>query len=856
MPGDARIEKKELFARLAEGHAAGITVATPNNRLAQSLRAEFDVFQISKGLQSWEDADILPLDAFVARSHENAIYADEGAKHPTLLTEAQALALWESIVQPSGLLAVSETATECAKAWRLAHQWRIEGALQLAGNDDTQAFARWAVEYRKRCAKQGWTDAARLPDRAKSLLEKKPKLLVAYGFDVLPPQTAEFLRGFDIELCFSGPGKRKANLARTLYPSARAELEAAARWARGRIEKGAKRVGLVVPRLESRRREVLRALARAGVPADVSLGEPLASYPIVDFALSVIGFSLEEKTFEEVSRIIRSPFLGGTAEELAARARLDARLRRRVGYRVSLAKVIAEIKGCDTLRFHFEKVFSVQKPKTGAPQSWAQYFTAVLDAAGFPGERALDTAEYQTRLKLNEALADFAKLDLVLRKIDGETALRQLRNLCGATLFQPERQAAPVQVLGILESAGLEFDALWVSGLTEEDWPLKPRPHPFLPLAAQRKARIPQASTEDSLAFDKRITEGWAGAAGEVVFSAYEKEEDRELLPSVLIAGAPEAKPDVPEVPNRRDLIFASSRFETLHDEKAPRVSNPVVPGGTRVLADQSACPFRAFARHRLGARELERPTAVLDTRGRGSLLHVLMAEIWKEVKGSEGLNADLSVVIARSAKKAVQELKIEGRFAELEIERLAKLAREWLELERLREPFEVIQIEEKKEFRVGALSLQGRIDRLDRLADGSNAVIDYKSGEHVTANEWEGPRPIEPQMTIYATGIAEPVGAVAFAKLKAGDLRFSGFSRTKGVMPKVKEAEHWPSLLKGWKAENERLAGQFAAGDARVDPKKLASTCRRCDLQPLCRVHERLSWDETAADDPAGERE
>ena len=84
MPGETRIGKQDLFARLAEGHAAGITVVTPNNRLAQSLRAEFDVFQTGKGLQSWEDADILPLDAFVARSHENAIYADEGAQHPLL----------------------------------------------------------------------------------------------------------------------------------------------------------------------------------------------------------------------------------------------------------------------------------------------------------------------------------------------------------------------------------------------------------------------------------------------------------------------------------------------------------------------------------------------------------------------------------------------------------------------------------------------------------------------------------------------------------------------------------------------------------------------------------------------------
>ena len=44
----------------------------------------------------------------------------------------------------------------------------------------------------------------------------------------------------------------------------------------------------------------------------------------------------------------------------------------------------------------------------------------------------------------------------------------------------------------------------------------------------------------------------------------------------------------------------------------------------------------------------------------------------------------------------------------------------------------------------------------------------------------------------------------------------------------------------------NERKAtsvpGVFAAGDATVDPKALLSTCRWCDLKPLCRVHERLT--------------
>jgi len=37
-------------------------------------------------------------------------------------------------------------------------------------------------------------------------------------------------------------------------------------------------------------------------------------------------------------------------------------------------------------------------------------------------------------------------------------------------------------------------------------------------------------------------------------------------------------------------------------------------------------------------------------------------------------------------------------------------------------------------------------------------------------------------------------------------------------------------------------LPGCVATGDARVDPKDLLNTCRYCDLQPLCRVYERVN--------------
>ena len=171
------ISRPELFARLTEGHAAGITVVTPNARLARSLVAAFDEFQISRNLASWEAADILPFGAFVERLWEEALYGPIGETRaesfPLLLTPAQEQHLWEAILADSGLLAVPQAAAQCREAWRLVHQWRIRAE---RGNEDAAAFAEWARQYEHRT--RGDTDAARLPDLMAGYLGrvKTPKL--------------------------------------------------------------------------------------------------------------------------------------------------------------------------------------------------------------------------------------------------------------------------------------------------------------------------------------------------------------------------------------------------------------------------------------------------------------------------------------------------------------------------------------------------------------------------------------------------------------------------------------------------------------------------------------------------------
>src|SRR3954462_9773323 len=151
------LDHSQLFARPAEAPAARLTIATPNQRLAQRLTLDFDGYQLARGLTSWEAADILPFGSWVERLWEEALYSDLGESLPLLLTPAQEQHLWEGILAKSGLLIVPQAAAQCREAWRLVHQWRI-GTVH-GTNEDALAFAQWSSAYKKQT--QGDTDAAR-----------------------------------------------------------------------------------------------------------------------------------------------------------------------------------------------------------------------------------------------------------------------------------------------------------------------------------------------------------------------------------------------------------------------------------------------------------------------------------------------------------------------------------------------------------------------------------------------------------------------------------------------------------------------------------------------------------------------
>jgi ATP-dependent helicase/nuclease subunit B len=886
----------------------GATLVTASQRLARHLASTYGAAQQAQGAPVWEAPDILPWQQWLERFWQESFGLLDADTPQLLLSDFQEQTLWEEVIRAADsepLLQVPAAARSAREAWQLLHAWKLTiPRSQESASEDVSAFARWAKAYGQRCTSGNWLDSARLPDAVRNAIaagrltpcmdaqvsreagrreRPPPRSLIIAGFDELTPQQEELLRAMraaGVTVTPLTPADQTARVARVGYDDRRTEIHAAAAWARAALEAGQTRIGVVVPDLSVQRATVVRLFDEALLPAallpgaevvrpyNVSLGESLASRPVIHAALLLLEFGTGSLPVARLGMLLRSPFLAGAVSEASARAQLDALLRQEGEETVSISALLrrantelAKPQAAAPQMYTQLRAWRDNIParsKQFIPSAWSEQFAALLKLAGWPGDGPLDSDSHQAVMAWRELLAAFAAQDVVSARSNYAEALATLRRMAGERVFQPQTPAAPVQVLGLLEASGLDFDSLWVMGLDDEGWPPSPRPNPFLPLDLQRTRGLPHASAERELEFARRLTERLAACAGNVVFSHPLNSGDEKRRASPLLQAFPELLPsDFPaSYPGLAAQLFAARAIETLSDEQAPALApGSAVKGGTRLFQYQAACPFRAFATLRLDARAPEEPEPGLDAKARGMLLHSALEVLWNALGSHAALCAmaegALMDAISAAVHAALEELArdrsqtLTGRFRDIEARRLTRLLRAWLEEEKQRAPFKVVAAEQKTTIKLGGLVVEGRMDRVDELDDGTRVILDYKSGE-TKIKKWEGERPDEPQLPLYAVDMhkRQPVAAALFAQLRAGDLAFNGLAARTGIAPKVKPAGDseaaWQAQLDAWQITLTTLAEAFRAGDARVDPKEFPQTCEHCGLQALCRVHER----------------
>ena len=889
-----------------------------------------------RALQSSTPA--LWLDALVSAALLRGEIAPSGAPG-TFLTRAQERSLWEQAIAADAGAAAElfdreGMALAAMEAASLQRNWRIDVDAALH-TEEYRAFLRWQRQVAEACRAGGWRSADevmawRIDCVARGIGGLPARIGIA-GFIAPDPLVSRLLAALEargVELfrvdfrrvdCGhgesghgeSGHGEsghgagvpaRGAEL-----PDAEAECLEAARWARDCLARGAagaarRRVRIAVADLPARRRRLEAALEEALHPDAVGAawaalerdyvfvaGSPLAAEPLVDVALRLLQILVHPQRVAQAGfgALLCGGGWSADVDEADARARIEAGLRELLPPETSLERLLravgrlaADTRAAPQLLAHLGALQDAARaaPRRQPASVWGGGFAALLAALGWPGQRPLLAAEAAACDELRAALGGLQALDAVLGRIDAGEALRQLQRHCRDQAFAAPRQSiAQVEVCSLGDALAGPVDALWVMGLNEGAWPPAPRPNPLLPAELQRRAGIP-AARADSLAEQARTLQAWwCASAGDVVFSWAQREGERPLrlspllagtvrgeLPSAAAAGA--ARVDDEAMAHIDDGIMArvdDGILERVDDARAPPVGAAErVRGGTALLAAQAVCPAWGFYQYRLGAAVLPAPTFALDAMARGSLLHAALEEFWRGrgladllQMNADARGAEVRRVVAQALagfdRRAAEPLP--PRLRQLEDERLQALLTVWLELEAQRAAFRVIACEEKHELDIEGLPVRVVIDRIDELDDGRLVVIDYKSGRSVSADSWADPRIGEPQLPIYAA-LAFPdrdLAAVALARVTRDEPGFLGVAQDDGLLPELKslaaqrkryaedEFPDWDALRRLWAERIREVAREVKDGVAAVvfdDEKQLAY----CEVRPLLRIAER----------------
>ena len=310
-----------------------------------------------------------------------------------------------------------------------------------------------------------------------------------------------------------------------------------------------------------------------------------------------------------------------------------------------------------------------------------------------------------------------------------------LRDAMEAVAVRPGYGGHPrVAIYGLLEARMARADLVICGGLNEGSWPQPPGADALLAPAVLRALGVPGAEFRIGLA-----AHDLAGAMGapQVVLSRSLRDAEGPTLPSRFLLRVEALLGDDLDKEHRERSISAILPHLDRQRPPAPEYPRPApdpaahlrdVPIKVTALDRLLGDPYQFYAQAILDLRRLD-PLAAdpfSDPALRGTLVHDILDGWHKAKAGQPGL------ALAPYAAAYFREQRVHPLFRALWQPRLiAALERfeEWIETDAAEKGRTVLATEISGEMEVDGVKVQGRADRIDRLADGSLAIVDYKTG-------------------------------------------------------------------------------------------------------------------------------
>ena len=864
---------------------AGHTILAPNTELAAALYDAVERNYRAAGLEIWATPRVRDFGGWLRDEHVQAQLTDSTS--PRVLSDIEERELWRTLIEAgeSGPDFIEPAAA--VRAVRRARRTVYEYGIPLravreqgAGSEESEAFLDWNRQFDERCREMDCIGADELLGRAPPAAAP----LTWIDSPAWRPTARQWLERHGRRLPPPFNVSRRTSVLHAASPAA--EFAAIADWARVNLRARQEfRAWVCIPDLSRRRGDIVDAMdaalapqrfsvvgADAPAPYAVAGGTPLGDYAPVRAALSFLDASEGPVPFERFSVLLRAPEWQESAADAGAAALADALLRTRgpseaeLSSWIALTEKLARVQGTEALAAVLRMrgaLGELDEPRGAHPLSrWVRAWVRAFEAGPWALRRRWSSTEYQSAERFRELLGQLGAADSFFGSHSRRSALSILRRAARDTAFQIKTGVPPIWVSGQSIDPWLNYDGIWVSGCSDDQWPPAPQPIPFLPVRLQREYSVIGAASESQLQSALELQSRWAARAALCVFSYSDSGDGRPgspspLLPANQASSSPGASATAPPVmaplpaapqPHWHALLEAAPPLERLTDEIAPPFGAGERTRGVSTLRAQSRCAFRGFAETRLKTLRLERPVPGFNDRERGDLLHHALEHIWSVLRTSDRLGSispDLEAqllddAVARALAKICRVRDPGPRWRKRERERMRHVLGKWLTVERRRAPFEVESLEHGAQVAHHAgLEFSVRLDRVDRLTDGSRVLIDYKTG--IAAADWRGERPDNPQLPIYALLRPDALVAVAYGRVNAAECGFVAETERRDIFyPRSRESslEGLPSLaalIDVWATRIERLAADFSAGRAAVAPTVKA--CKSCSLHGLCRV-------------------
>jgi len=828
-------------------------VVTASRRLARELRQAHDRDQLIIGHKTWQTPDIQFIDDWLDRLLGDSL---EAASLPVRIHSQAATVLWEQSLD--GVLyrrlpGFAGMVRQCSNAAALVQQWQVswQELNARAAGPEQDLFASAAKSYSATLQRNSWIDGATMPAAVAAQVSKKntcnPSRVCLAGFDRLWPSLEQLLdalgeAGVRISQAESRPRATKVSI--TSLEDSNSELRAAGAWARATLADNPElRVAIVCPDLQANASTVASLIREGFVPGwqyagsrygnavDVSYGQSLADYPVIGIALMLLRWVNEGLSSREVSILLRSSSVGEGM--VSGRCRLELALRRipdRYWRVADLLRVLQDPHaGVDADQWHacMARIAEAagQWPDKVGPAKWAERFDQLLANAGWPGNGSQDSEEYQLLNRWRDLLNELARLEAVLPALSCRDAVSRLTSLAADTIFQAESEGRVLPVIGALEAAGMEFDRIWVSGFDAGRWPARGHPMAYVSRQLQKDYGMPDATPQDSLAFSRRVMERLLHSADEVVLSWAQNADGVGQQASPLLAKIDAGYREVQKDPgwHALELLNDDRVAASAKDSVPPVAADERIKGGAYTVQRQVSDPFSAFAFGRLRVSELSLFQSGLSASIRGSAVHNALSHVYANKPSQSDIRSwDQQEREKFSEESAVRALSGFIRHAnpslrriiEMERSRIRQLLMQFFIAETEREEFQVVLVEQDLPYSGNGVVLQLRVDRVDRLDDGSLLIIDYKTGAEKALLNRQGELH-DLQLMVYAIAVPEDIlamsngiGGLTLINLNSGKISLKGTRRD----------SEWPTSFARWTLDTEAAIKGIATGDARVN--------------------------------------